>query len=153
MSEEQKVPPESQQSSTGDSWQDVGKQFEELGASLAQAVRAAWENETTQQRVHEMRTGLESMVREVGQAIEDSANSPQGQRLRQDANRAAEGVRAATEQTVQEVRPQLINALQQVNEELQKLIDRMESRRRSSTGGVPNDQPSDTPPDPSDPQI
>lgn len=153
MSEEQKVPPEDSQSSTGESWQDVGKQFEALGASLAQAVRAAWENENTQQRVQEMRTGLESMVREVGQAIDDSANSPQGQRLRQDASRAAEGVRTATEQTVQEVRPQLINALQQVNEELQKLIDRMESRRRPPAGSVPDPQEPAAQADSTDPQI
>ena len=152
MSEEQKVPPEDRQSSTSEGWQDVGKQFEELGASLAQAVRSAWENETTQQRVQEMRTGLESMVREVSQAIEDSANTPQGQRLRQDAGRAAESVRSATEQTVQEVRPQLINALQQVNEELQKLIDRMENRRRPAADEAPDQQ---EPPQTgsSDPQI
>ena len=109
-------------------WQDVGKQFEALGQSLAQALRTAWENESTQRQVQEMRTGLESMVRDVEKAIKDSASSPQGQQIRQEAGRAAESLKTATQQTVQEVRPRLIDALQQVNNELQKLISRMENK-------------------------
>jgi ElaB/YqjD/DUF883 family membrane-anchored ribosome-binding protein len=117
------VPPEP----AGDaSWQDVGKQFETLGQSLAQAVRTAWENESTQRQLHEMRAGLESMVRDVEKAIQDSANTPQGQQIRQDAGRAAESLKTASQQTVQEVRPHLVSALQQVNEELQRLINRMQ---------------------------
>jgi gas vesicle protein len=148
MSEENQVPPESSTSSA-DSWQEVGRQFQTLGASLAQTVRTAWENEETQRRLQEMRTGLESMVREVGDAIDDVAKSPQGQQIRQDANRAAEAVRGATEQTVQEVRPQLINALQQLNEELQKLVSRMETRPPQSGAEGTSAQN----PPPGDPQI
>lgn len=143
MSEGNFVPPEGDQtssqstgSSAEQSWRDVGKQFEELGATLAQTVRAAWEREDTQQRVQEMQTGLEKMVQEVRGAIDDSMNTPQGQRIKQDANRAAESLRTAGEQTVQEVRPQLINALQQLNSELQQWINKMENR---------------TPPPPSEP--
>jgi gas vesicle protein len=73
-----------------------------------------------------MRAGLESMVRDVEKAIQDSANTPQGQQIRQDAGRAAESLKTASQQTVQEVRPHLVSALQQVNEELQRLINRMQ---------------------------
>jgi DNA anti-recombination protein RmuC len=55
-------------------------------------------------------------------------NTPQGQQIRQDAKHAAESLRTATEQTVQEVRPQLISALEQLNNEMQKLINRMNER-------------------------
>ena len=116
-------------------WQEVGRQFEALGQSLAEAMRAAWENEETQRRVQEMRVGLESMAREVGKAVEDTANSPKGQQVRQNAERTAESLRTATEQTIQEVRPQLITALQQLNEELQKLINRMGQKSGPSAGG------------------
>lgn len=109
-------------------WQDVGKQFEALGQSLAQAMRTAWENESTQRQVQEMRTGLQSMVRDVEKAIQDSANTPQGQQIRSEANRAAESLKTATHQTVQEVRPHLMDALQQLNNELQRLIQRMENK-------------------------
>jgi hypothetical protein len=133
MSEEPKMPPEEMpsegKSSTSETgWQEVGRQFQALGESLAQAMRTAWENAETQRRVAEMRTGLEAMARDVSKAVEDTANTPQGQKVRQEAEHTAATLRNATEQTVQEVRPQLINALQQVNSELQKLIDRMEPK-------------------------
>ena len=132
MTEEPKTTSEGSEqtaeSTVENNWKEVGKQFETLGESLAQAFRTAWDSEQNQRRVQELRTGLESMVRDVSKAIEDSANSPQGQKIRQDAERAAESLRTAGEQTVQEVRPQLINALEQVNVELQKLINRMEQK-------------------------
>jgi hypothetical protein len=143
MSEEPNVPPEGApyesapdqgKSTTESSWQEVGQQFQALGESLAQAMRAAWENEETQRRVAEMRTGVESMARDVSKAVEDTASTPQGQRIRQEAEHTAASLRTATEQTVQEVRPQLINALQQLNTELQKLIDRMGAKNMPPGG-------------------
>ena len=129
MSEEKQSAPEGSQTSAESSWQEVGRQFQTLGESLAQTVRTAWTNEETQRRMQEMRSGLEAMVQEVGQAIDDSMNTPQGQKIREGAVRTAESVRAASEQTVQEARPQIIHALEQLNAELQKLINRMEQPR------------------------
>ncbi len=126
--------------SADNSWQEVGRQFQALGESLAQAVRSAWEEESTQRRVQEMRTGLEAMVRDVSKAIEDSASSPKGQKVRREAERTAESVRVATEQTVQEVRPQLITALEQLNQELQKLINRMEQHSTPPPASPPPEE-------------
>jgi len=130
MDEEQKSTADSGPEETWaeNNWQDVGKQFQELGESLAQAVRTAWENEENQRRLQELRTGLEAMVQEVGQAIDETATSPQGQKIREEAGKTVETLRSAGEQTAQELRPQLINALQQLNSALQKLIERMEKR-------------------------
>ena len=111
------------------SWNEVGRQFKALGESLAQTMRTAWQNEETQRQLQEVRTGLESMVKDVEKAIKDSAETPQGQQIRQDVNRAAGSLRTAGEQTVQEVRPHLIDALQKVNAELQKMVDRMEEKK------------------------
>ncbi len=148
MSEEQKIPPQEESStstpgSSEASWKEVGRQFQALGESLAEAMRAAWQNEETQRRVQEMRTGLEAMARDIGKAVEDTANSPKGQKIRQEAERTAESVRTATGQAVQEIRPQLIGALQTLNDELQKMINRIE--KGSSSGGS-------TPPPPAPPQ-
>src|SRR5512142_1309131 len=113
MTEEPQASPESggasNQNPNDNGWQEVGRQFQALGESLAQAVRSAWANEETQRRVQEMRTGLESMARDVGKAVEDTANSPEGQKIRQNAEHAAESLRTATAQTVNEVRPQMIS--------------------------------------------
>lgn len=124
----EEAPKSGTSSSTSENWSEVGRQFQALGETLAETVRAAWQNEETQRTVQDMRSGLESMVQKVGKAIDESASSPQGQRIRQGVEQTAQSLRSAGEQTVQEVRPQLINALQQVNAELQKLIDRMEKR-------------------------
>lgn len=138
MTEEPKVPPEGNSSTNDKGWQEVGQQFQTLGESLAQALRSTWENEDTQRRVAEMRSGLESMARDVSAAVEDTANSPQGQKIRREAEQAAASLRTATDQTVQELRPQLITALQQLNTELQKLIDRL-AQKGTPPGGP--DQP------------
>lgn len=128
-----------QQTARVGSWDEVGRQFQELGQSLAQAFRTAWGNEDNQHRVQEMRTGVESMLREVGRAIDESAKSPEGQKVRAEAARAAESLRAAGEQSFQEVQPQLVNALQQLNNELQKLVEKME--KKQTPGEPPGAEP------------
>lgn len=129
MNTEQQVPPENNPTDRADrGWQEVGQQFQALGQSLAQAMRTAWENEETQRRVQEMRSGVEAMAQEVGRAVEDTAHSPEGQKIRQGAEHTAESIRSATAQTLQDVQPQLLDALQQLNRELQKLISRLETK-------------------------
>lgn len=113
--------------SQSDAWKEVGKQFETLGESLADAFRTAWDDEENRQKAREMRAGLESMINDVSAAIKDTADSPEGQHFRQEAQKTAESFRSAGEQTVQEVRPHLISALRQVNLEIQKMIQRMET--------------------------
>lgn len=145
MSEENNQNPTGENSSgsaQNNNWQEVGRQFEELGQSLAQAFRTTWNDAESQRRVNEMRTGLESMVRDVGKAIEDTANSPEGQKIRGEAERTVESLRTASEQTIQEVRPQLIGALQQLNNELQKFIIRMENRPSSDNSESGSDSES-----------
>ncbi len=130
MSDEQTTKQtEPTQPGSGEAWREVGKQFETLGVTLAAAVRAAWHDESNRKRVQEMQTGLEAMITEVSHAIKETAASPQGQRMRAEATKAGEHLRAAGEQTVQDVRPHLVSALKQVNEELQKLLVRMEEEK------------------------
>lgn len=116
-------------SSTGATWREVGKQFEDLGKSLAEAVRITWTSEENRRRLQEMRTGLETMVKEVSQAINESMTSPQAQQAKSQVGKTAESLRVAGEQSAQELRDQLLVILQQVNDELGKLTKRMESGR------------------------
>lgn len=64
---------------------------------------------------------------------------------RDEAVKAAQSAKAAGEQTVQEVRPQLITALRTLNDEMQKLIDRLEAEP-SPTPETPPDEPPAEPP-------
>ncbi len=125
MTDENKNP------STGEAWREVGKQFEVLGHTLADAFRTSWQSEENRRRLQEMQTGLESMVKEVNKAINESMASPQAQQARSQASKAAGTVRTAGEQSAQEIRAQLLVGLRQVNEELRKLVERMESNKPS----------------------
>ncbi len=116
---------------TAEAWREVGKQFEVLGRTLAEAFRTSWQSEENRRRLQEMQTGLETMIKEVNKAINESATSPQAQQARAQAAKTAETFRAAGGQSAQEIRGQLLVALRQVNEELRKLVERMESGKPS----------------------
>jgi hypothetical protein len=133
-------PPEEQ--TTEEAWHEVGRQFESLGESLSKAFRAAWEDEQTQQHVRSMRDGLEKMVDKVDRAVKEAGESEQRKRLRTEAEKTAESLRKAGEQTWEEARPQLVSALTTVNAELQRLIKHLEEKPASAS--EPSAQGQDT---------
>ena len=110
---------------TDESWREVGRQFQALGEGLAQAFRTAWESEENRQHVENMRAGLESMVEHVSQAIQEACDSPDGQRVRSEVEKAAQSARVAGEKAVQDAQPHLLSALNYVNAELEKIIVQM----------------------------
>jgi dsDNA-specific endonuclease/ATPase MutS2 len=111
--------------STEESWREVGQQFQALGESLAEAFRAAWESEETRKHVRNMEGGLKAMVSKVEQALKEVGTSPEAEKMRTEAEKAAESLREAGEKTWQEAQPHLLSALTQVNTELQKIIGRL----------------------------
>ncbi|MBN1373608.1 MAG: hypothetical protein JW987_16845 [Anaerolineaceae bacterium] len=130
MSEEQQQQSQQEQDSTGANWREVGEQFERLGQSLADALRATFSEAEQSGQWERVRTGMESVAREVGQAVEDTAKSPKAQELKVEAQKTVDQLRTAGEQAVQEARPQMASALRQMNVELQKLIDWAEREKK-----------------------
>ncbi|MGD2142873.1 MAG: hypothetical protein PVF54_00195 [Anaerolineae bacterium] len=118
--------------SAENAWSELGGQFEALGESLARAVRAAWQDEATRRSVHSLREGLEQMVAKVDQAVRETAESGHGRRLRAEAQRTTESVRAAGREAWRDARPHLLSALTTVNSELEKAIERLEEQQTSS---------------------
>ncbi len=114
----------------GESWKEVGQQFEALGSSLAQAFRTTWSNIETKTDAQQVKSSLETMVREVGQAIDDTAKAPEGQKVKEYARRTGESLRTAGEKTYSEAKPQILTALQKVNAELKKMIDKLEQSEK-----------------------
>jgi chromosome segregation ATPase len=111
----------SEQPSSREAWQEVGREFEALGASLASALRSARQRSDTAERTEGLQQGLRAMIDQLRQAIEEGTATPEAQQVRAEAARTAETVRTAAEATVQEVRPALVNALRQLNEEIARL--------------------------------
>ena len=70
-----------------------------------------------------MKDGLQSMASSVAQAVDDAAASPEGQKFRADAEEAAKSAYEAGAQTVDEVSPQIVSALQQVGDGLKQMFD------------------------------
>jgi hypothetical protein len=122
-----------QEETAEETWREVGRQFEALGESLSRAFRAAWESPETQEQARSMQEGLEKMVDKVEGAVREASETEQGKRLRTEAEKTAETLRAAGEQTWQEARPQLLSALRKANDELQAFIERMEQRPASKS--------------------
>jgi uncharacterized protein YukE len=123
---------DTEKQTTGEAWQEVGRQFQALGESLAEAFRTAWESEETRRHVQNMQGGLEAMVDKVDQALKEAVASPTGEKLRMEAERTAEALQGAGEQTWQEAQPHLLSALNQINAELQKMIDRLKGEAATS---------------------
>lgn len=133
MSEEQRA--------SKDAWREVGQQFRTLGDSLATAVRNSLDNEETRRHLHEMRDGLQAMADEIDRVIREAGESPQGQQVRQEVERAAESLRTAGEQAWDEARPHLLSGLQQLNTELDRLVQRMGQSKADADAEVPPEDP------------
>jgi hypothetical protein len=134
---------EQPQPTPSDAWHEVGQQFKTLGESLAAAFRTAWEDEENRRRAQSMKSGLEAMVNELGQAIKETSASPQAQKARSEAEKAAQTIRVAGQQTWQETRPHLVSALRQLNAELQKAIGQLE-QEESAAQAAPEGTPGKT---------
>jgi hypothetical protein len=107
-------------------WKEVGGQFKTLGETLAAAFKATWENPQVRDQAKDVKDGLESMVNQVGAAIKEAVASPEAQKIKGEASKAAVQVRDAGEQAVQSARPHMISALKRVSQELGKLVESLE---------------------------
>ena len=123
---------------SAETWSEVGKQFKELGQNIATAFRIAWENEENRQHVKAMREGLESMVMELNDLLKHTASIPETLRVREQARRAAQSARLASQIAFEEARPYLLSALRQLDAELQKLIAQMEKEQLSQQASSAN---------------
>ena len=116
-------------SAAKDAWREVGQQFQTLGESLANAFRTMWEDEENRQHAQDLQAGLEKMMNDVGQAIKETSESPEGQRVRAEAQKAAESARVAGKKAMQDARPHILSALRALDSELQKMIDKLETEK------------------------
>jgi ATP-dependent exoDNAse (exonuclease V) alpha subunit len=114
---------------TEEAWREVGRQFQELGQSLAAAFRATVDSEEGRRHLQSIQTGVQAMADDVNQAIREASVSSRATEVRVKAEKAATTARFATEEAFQEARPSILAALRQVNTELQKLIAHMDEKR------------------------
>lgn len=121
-------PQSRRQPDAGDAWQEVGKQFQRLGQSLATAFQTTVKDETTRQNMRELQDGLENAIQGIRSTVQKGASALEEQNFGEKARQTADSLIDAGEQTVEEVRPRLLSALQQLNRELDRLIHNMQSK-------------------------
>ncbi|MBN1956488.1 MAG: hypothetical protein JW900_15770 [Anaerolineae bacterium] len=115
-------------------WREVGQQFQSLGESLSRAFRSAWESVENRQHLQEVRVGLESMVREVGQAIDEAVSSPEAQRAKEEMDRVVASAHTAGREALDHSRPYLVSALSRISDELQEIARRLEGEKEDVDG-------------------
>lgn len=139
---------EAQQTPTQDTWSEVGQQFAHLGESIAAAFNTALKDETAQGFMQQMREGLEKMAGAIAKAVDDAAHSPEGQKFRQEAEKAVASAATTGKQTVETVRPQVLSALEQLNLKIREMLDRMRTAQPSTPQPqTPEPQAQDAPSD------
>jgi hypothetical protein len=141
---------EQEQAQAQDPWAEVGQHFARLGENIAAAFTTAWKDEGTQGFMQQMREGLEKMAGAIAGAVDNAAHSPEGQKFRQEAEKAVASAATAGKQTVETMRPQLLSALEQLNVKIREMLDRMgQAQPKTSPAPAPEPEPEvkDTPSD------
>ena len=134
------------QTQAQDPWSEVGQQFAHLGESIADAFNTALKDETTQGFMQQMREGLEKMAGAIAKAVDDAAHSPEGQKFREEAEKAVASAATTGKQTAETMRPQLLSALEQLNVKIREMLDRM-SQAQPKTPPAPAPKAEESPSD------
>lgn len=114
-------------SDTNDVWQEVGKQFQKLGESLAAAFQTTVNDESTRASMKDLQDGLESAVQGIRSTVQKGVSELEARDFGGQARQAADALKNAGEQTVEEVRPHLLSALEQLNRELDRWVQGIKS--------------------------
>jgi hypothetical protein len=125
------------------------QEIEALGKNLIGAVRSVWEAPESKRMRDEMTSGLSDLGSTLKREADYLASHPTTQQIKTDVGQIGEKIKAPEAQAA--VRRELLSALQSVNSELQKLIDRWSaaeaggavSGEERPTGDTPADSPAE----------
>lgn len=105
-------------------------EFHNLGENLVNTFRAAWDNPERQRLQQEIEDGLTEMRSTMKQEVESFHESPTGQRLKSDIEDFQEWIKSSN--TEDQIRAELIKALNIANTELKKVADKLSAMENSS---------------------
>ena len=113
-----------------EAWREVGKQFQQLGTRLAQALHRSWEasggREDSEETMRNLRDDLHEAANRVDAVIRDAAEATQYERAA-----TLRATRRASEQSLEETRILTAATLRKLNRQLDHLVQRMENNHRS----------------------
>jgi hypothetical protein len=109
-------------------------EFQNLGENLVKTFRAAWDNPERKRLQQEIEDGLTEMRSTMKQEVDSFRESPTGQRLKSDIDDFQDWVQNSN--TEDQIRAELIKALNIANTELKKVADKLSAR-----DSVPDEPP------------
>ncbi len=127
-------------------WDAAAKDFQRLGESIAEAVKSAWENETTQRQMNDLKEGLHSMTEQVGQVVEEARQTITSDDVKAEVHKAANDVKGFGDKMYGEAKPVLLDMLKALDDGLKKMIDHLEAAAQPQSEPAPassveNDSP------------
>ena len=117
-----------------EAWEEVGKQFESLGKSIASAFSTAWQDPNNRTELEKIKVSIKQMADDVEKAVNDAAASEKGQQFKADVEKAAQSLADSARETYEEVKPQVASALKQAGDELHKLVNKIEGHDKNEPG-------------------
>jgi ElaB/YqjD/DUF883 family membrane-anchored ribosome-binding protein len=98
--------------------ENISDQLNELGKNLRQVLEAAWQSDERKKLQSEIEDGLNSLKTSLSQAAQDFASTPTGKTITEDVKDFQERWRSG--EVSSKARSEISEALQKVNDELQK---------------------------------
>jgi NAD/NADP transhydrogenase alpha subunit len=112
-------------------WKEVGARFADLGETLGRAVQSSIDDPRTQEVLEQIKNGLNQAADEIEGAIKTAKEDPKVQQFTDEATEAFNNLGELGEETVQQVKPQVIKALKSFTNAISSLLDDIENEKKS----------------------
>ncbi len=104
----------------------IADELDKMGRLVAQAVRSAWESEDRKKLTAEVVEGLRKFSDQVSTTAQKASESDAAKQIKDQAEKLAAEVKE--KDVTEEVRKGLLAGLEVVNQELGKLVERLEKQ-------------------------
>lgn len=117
----------------GGSGPDLGAEMREMGQQIEAAVRALAESERAKQLQRDLAGGVRELTSQLQTAVKSLQTNPRVQQAEQRGRDVLS--QAMQNKAVQDVQETFVNGLAQFNDQLRKLVERLENEVGGQSGG------------------
>ncbi len=114
------------QSTNANHWDAIRRDFQNLGQSIASAVKDMWQDDKCREQLGELRSSLENIGNQVGKVVDEAVDRSKAKNVKAEAQRAVDEVKDVGGKVYTETKPHLVYALKTLDDTIQKVIARLE---------------------------
>jgi heparin binding hemagglutinin HbhA len=123
---------------------DLMKELREMGHQLETAFRTTIESDRAKQLQQDIVGGVRELAGQVQSAVKSLQDNPRVQQAEQRGRQAVEQARES--KVVQDIQETIVTGLAQLNAQLRKVVDRLESEANKPSGPASQNVPADQEP-------